>query len=193
MALPAYQLSPTRVIGDFLSPDDRLRSSLLVDYEMGGLAIGDPSRGLRLQPWEARVWAGMIQTRPEAGGSWYDITSDVDITEIALAFDQNMRPSVSYVAGGVAKFYWYDAFTAAFATTTLTGASSPVVTMDDKREMQVGLNDVLLFYLKAGRVMHRVQRDRYLIEYDLAPIPTGTTRILQWGMSNINRIQLAFR
>lgn len=192
MAMPANTLSPLPAASAFLEPDDRVRASLLVDYEMGGVDIGDPSQGLQVKAWEARVDGNNIQTRPESGGSWTTITSDSSITEIALAFDQNMRPTVAYVASGVAKMYWYDAVSAAYVTTTYAGASSPVVTMDDKRDMQVGLNDVLLFYLQGGRVKHRRQRDRYTIEYDLEDVPTGMTRITRWGFTVGNRIQLEF-
>lgn len=192
MAMPENILSEDPVAATMLDPDGRGRSTLLVDYELGGAGVGDPSQGLQVQVWEARVSAGVIQTRPDGVGAWTDITSDTDITEIALAFDQNMRPTVAYVAGGVAKMYWYDAVAAAYVTSTFTGATSPVVTMDDKRPMQIGLNDVLLFYLKAGRIMHRRQRDRYTIEYDLGAVPTGMTRIVRWGRTVANRVQLEF-
>lgn len=192
MAMPANTLSPLPAASAFLEPDDRVRTSLLVDYEMGGADIGDPSQGLQVKAWEARVSAGTIQVRPDGSGAWTNVVSDTGITEIALAFDQNMRPTVAYVAGGAAKLYWYDAVTAAYVTTTYAGASSPVVTMDDKRDMQVGLNDVLLFYLHSGRVKHRRQRDRYTIEYDLADVPLGKTRITRWGFTAGKRIQLEF-
>lgn len=192
MAMPENQLSPDPIMGDYLSPDDRIRSSLLIDYELGGIGIGDPSQGLQCQVWETRLFTGIIQTRPESGGVWYDIVSGASITEISLAFDQVMRPSVAFVDSGNSKFYWYDANSTSYVTTDLIGATSPVVMMDDKRDMEVGLNDVLLFYLLSGRVKHRRQRDRYLIEYDLAAVPTGTTRIRRSGMTRANRIMLEF-
>lgn len=192
MAMPANTLSSLPAYSAFLAPDDRVRASLLVDYEMGGVDIGDPSQGLQVKAWEARVDSDNIQVRPDGAGAWTTVTSDVGITEMALAFDQNMRPTVAYVAGGVAKMYWYDATAASYVTTTYPGAASPVVTMDDKRPMQVGLNDVLLFYLQGGRVKHRRQRDRFTIEYDLADVPTGMTRIARWGFTEGKRVQLEF-
>ncbi|TXH55300.1 MAG: hypothetical protein E6Q97_09080 [Desulfurellales bacterium] len=192
MAMPANTLSPLPTYSAFLAPDDRVRASLLVDYEMGGADIGDPSQGLQVKAWEARVDGSDIQVRPDGAGAWTTVTSDSGVTEIALAFDQNMRPTIAYVAGGVAKLYWYDATAAAYVTTSFPGAESPVVTMDDKRDMQVGLNDVLLFYLQDGRVKHRRQRDRYTIEYDLEDVPTGMTRIARWGFTEGKRVQLEF-
>ena len=192
MAMPANTLSSLPAYSAFMAPDDRVRASLLVDYEMGGADIGDPSQGLQVKAWEARVDGNNIQVRTDGTGAWTTVTSDASITELALAFDQNMRPTVAYVAGGTAKMYWYDAVAAAYVTTSYPGATSPVVTMDDKRDMQIGLNDVLLFYLQGGRVKHRRQRDRYTIEYDLADVPTGMTRIARWGFTAGKRIQLEF-
>lgn len=192
MAMPENMLSTEPILGEYLYPDNLVRTSRLVDYELGGIAIGDPSQGLEVQIWEARVAASVIQTRPLDSGAWTDVVGDSAITEIALAFDQNMRPSVAYMAGGVAKFYWYDADSISFVTSTFAGATSPVCCMDDKRKMEIGLNDVLLFYLLGGRVMHRRQRDRYLIEYDLAAVPDGVSKIRRWGMHNALRIMLEF-
>lgn len=192
MALPAALFSPTPVPGEFLAPDDRVRPSLLVDYEMGGVALGDPSQGLQVQVWEARVDSGMIQVRPEGVGGWTDVVSDTGISEIALAFDQNMRPTVAYVASGVAKMRWFDAVAAAYVISTFAGATSPVVTMDDKRPAQIGLNDIVLFYLRGGRVYYRVQRERFINEYDLAAVPENVSRIKRWGMTDQLRVQLEF-
>lgn len=192
MSMPLNILSPDPITGAFLPPDDRIRTSLLVDYELGGVAIGDPSQGLEVQIWEARVSGNTIQIRPEGSGAWTDIVSGASITEITLAFDQSMRPSITFVDSGVASFYWYDADTVNYVTSTFPGATSPVCCMDDKRTMEVGTNDVLLFYLRDGRVMHRRQRDRYLIEYDLAAVPDRAGRIRRWGMHNALRIMLEF-
>lgn len=192
MAMPENIFSDPPVPAAFLPPDDRFRSDPLIDYELGGIAIGDPSQGLQVQVWECRVAAGMIQVRVEGVGLWTDVISDVGITEVSLAFDQNMRPTVSYMAGGACKLYWYDADIPGFTTSTFAGGSSPVVMMDDKRAMEIGLNDILLFYVRGDRVIHRLQRDRFLIEYDLAPVPAGSTRIQRAGMTVANRVQVEF-
>ncbi len=192
MAMPENTFSDPPVPAAFLPPDDRVRLNLLIDYELGGIALGDPSQGLQVQVWECRVAAGMIQVSVEGSGTWADVIGDADITEVSLAFDQNMRPTVSYMAGGVAKLYWYNADIAAYMTSTFPGAVSPVVMLDDKREMEIGLNDILLFYIADGRVMHRLQRERFLIEYNLAPVPAGSTRIQRAGMTVGNRVQVEF-
>lgn len=192
MGLPLNEFSSTPAPAAFMAPDSRLRLDLLVDYELGGVDLFDASQGLMVQVWEARVSGGVVQVKPESAGTWTDVLTDSGITEIALAFDQNMRPVVAYVAGGVAKMRWFDTVPAAFVTTTFTGASSPVVTMDDKRALQMITNDVLLFYIKAGSVYCRQQRDRFSVERLLGAVPAGSTRFKRWGMSEALRVQLEF-
>lgn len=193
MSLPLNEFSSTPAPSLFLAPDGRLRLSLLADYELGGVDLFDASQGLMVQVWEARVVGGTtIQVKPEAGATWTDVTTDTAITEVALAFDQNMRPVVAYVAGGVAKMYWFDSIPATFVTTSFSGASSPVVTMDDKRALEMLSNDVLLFYIRSGTVYYRQQRDRFTIERSLGAVPAGQTRFKRWGMGDALRLQLEF-
>ena len=52
--------------------------------------------------------------------------------------------------------------------------------------------DVLLFYIRAGNVYYRQQRDRFSIERLLGAVPVGMTRFLRWGMSTTLRVQLEF-
>lgn len=192
MGMPLNMLSPEPVISEYRSPDNRVRSSRLVDYELGGVAIGDPTEGLQVQVWEGQVAVNEIQVRPESGGSWTTVTTGIDITDISIAFDQNMRPTVAYVDSGVAKLYWYDAVEADYVTSEFPDALSPVAMLDDKRDMQIGLNDILLFYVLDGELIHRLQRDRFLVEYNLGPIPQGTTQIRRAGMTVGLRIMLEF-
>ena len=53
--------------------------------------------------------------------------------------------------------------------------------MDDKREREVGLNDVVLFYLLDGRVIMRRQRDRYSI----AVAPTNVVVLDAKGQAHV--------
>ena len=192
MALPSNAASSTAISAPFLAPDDIIRSSLLVDYELAGADVNDPSQGLQVQNWEARLSGNAMQCKPVSGSTWTTITSVASVTELALAFDQNMRPAVAYVAGGVAYFYWYDTTPAAYVTTTLTSATSPICSMDDKRLAESQSRDMILCYIRAGTVYYRQQRDRFTIERSLGAVPSGKTRIRRWGMSEIYRFQLEF-
>lgn len=193
MALPQNELSDPAVAAvDYFEPDGRVRTSLLTDYELGGIAIGDPSQGLQVQIWEGQYSGGKVQIKPETGSTWADVLTIADLTEFTFTFDQNMRPAVAYIAAGAAAFYWFDTVPATYVTTALPSAASPVITLDDKRPMQLAANDVLLFYLRSGRVYYRQQRERFGTERDIGAIPSGTTRITRWGMSKAFRLQLEF-
>lgn len=191
MTLPGGQLSTTPIVSDILSPDGRDRVDFSVDYELGGIALNDPSQGLQYQVWVAYVRDGTIYARPEDGGAETAITSDTNITEVSLSFDQNMRPTLAYVANGVTKLYWYDTQIGGPTTTTFAGAFSPFLTLDDKRESQLGTSDLLFFYLRDGSLYYRQQRDRFGVEYQLATgIPVSVDRIVRVGMGTNLRLQV---
>lgn len=193
MAMPGNTFSAEPVASDFEEPDDRARSNLLVDAELGGVAIGDASQGLMVQVWEARYEAPWIQVSIEGADDWTNVVESTGVTELALAFDQNMRPTVAFMAGGVGKLWWYDGSVPGYVLSELAGVRSPVVSLDDKRASQTGRSDVLLFYLVGGRIKHRLQRDRYLVEYDVGEVTDITARIRRWGFTKGKRFQLDIR
>jgi hypothetical protein len=98
------------------------------------------------------------------------VFSEEGITEISLAFDQNMQPVVGYIASGVAKLRWFSAGISQYVTTELSASSRSIfLTMDDKRKAATegNLNDVLVFYLRDDALLFRQQRDLYAIERNL--------------------------
>lgn len=158
-----------RLGGLFLPPDDRA-SGEPIDYELGGIGIGDSSEGSTYQIWVAITDGVSIWIHPENSPETKTyITSGDGITFIALAFDQLMRPTVAYTDNTGTKLYWYDSIIQDYTTTTFPGAKSPKLTLDlkNKTASDSGLSDIQFFYIKNNKVYHRTQRDRYGIEYDL--------------------------
>jgi hypothetical protein len=115
--------------------------------------------------------------------------SSSGITEVALAFDQNMEPTIAYLENGLVKLRWFDISVNSIVTTSYAGASSPMLTMDDKRAVAGADNDVIFGYTRDGQVRYRQQRDRYLTEYTLGAIFAPGARILQLGMGTNLRLQ----
>lgn len=192
MSLPLGVLSTLVARASFLPPDDIARNRLTVDYELGGVALSDPSQGLLVQVWTADTDGSTVTVSAPLAGATV-VTSDTGITEIAFTFDQNMRPTVAYRAGAANKLYWYDTFLG--ATTTLTLASditSMRLCHDDKRAQMQGTSDMLLFYIRAGSLRYRQQRDRFLTEYALATLPVGAVYIRRVGMSGGLRLQIEY-
>lgn len=193
--LPNHTLSLVPIPGYYLPPDD-IDPSKIKDYELGGIALQDPSQGLKVQVWEAYLEQRLGNTGADiwitsANHGPSIIFTGGNITEISFTFDQNMRYFLTYVESGQAKLYWYDAVAAGYVVTNLpVGARSPRCCLDDKRAMQVGVSDILLFYVRADNVLCvREQRDRYLVEYVLqAGVLLDVLRV---GMTTVNRVQIS--
>lgn len=191
--IPEKRLSNTPVIGRYVGADERL-GRRIGDFENGGVALNDPTQGFNVNVWELYLQGNEARVRTVPNGAPTVLFSDTDITRLKLAFDQNMRPAVAYVADGVAKLWWYDSTIPGNRTTTIQGATEPVLCLDDKRDGQRDFSDILLFYLKDGEdeaarhLYMRAQRDRYTIEYDIGLLPAGARNILQVGMADNLRL-----
>lgn len=184
--IPEQRLSTVAVPSEFLSPDDEDLPTW-VAKELGGIGLNNPSQGLQVQTWTLRFVSGDIRisapNTPEV-----TLFSAVGITELDLAFDQNMRPVVSYVQSGQAKFRWYDSLVESQVITDLpAGTITPRVTLDDKRFFSYGSSDVILAYVLNGNLYFRAQRDRFGVEYLLKENVGG--RLIRIGMNNNNRLQ----
>ena len=190
--MPGDALDPIGVAVDLLPPDDDGRPSLTEDYEMGGIALNDPSQGLLVQHWRARLDGDDVLVGPDPYSSESVVITDADITELSLAFDQNMRPTIAYVAAGVTKLYWYDTVPEQHVTTVFNAEDrSPFVTMDDKRAPAtlINTNDVLFFYIRGTTLYYRQQRDRFQTERALATVGADQF-IVKCGMSRALRVQV---
>jgi hypothetical protein len=190
MSLPGNVLSSTPIKSALISPDDSERKNLREDFERGGVAVNDPTQGLDVKTWRGWTDGASIFVAPLPGLTPVTtVTTGVGITEVALAFDQNMEVTVAYVEGGATKLRWYDTQASATVTTTWTGARSPMLTLDDKRATAGAANDVIFAYIRDGQARYRQQRDRYSVEYTLGPVPSDSARIEQLGMGVNNRLQ----
>jgi hypothetical protein len=192
--LPQQALSTTPQKAGFLFPDNVVRRTELEDYEMGGLALSDPSEGLLYQAWQGEINAtSKIATlTPLDTGSPVDIfTETVTPVEFSFSFDLNMRPfSVTRFADNTAKLRWYDASIPGNTITTYTDILSCMLCLDDKRPVNSGQADVLLTYLKTDNKLYfRAQRERFLIEYLLGDLVAPGLRITNFGMGKNLRVQ----
>lgn len=157
-----------------------------IDYEYGPIAIQDPSKGSMHQIWRARMENQYVYL--SAPNTAEFVLLDLPkVTEISFTFDQNARHIFVYVQDGIAKMRWYDTDAASYITTVF-GADviTPRITLDDKRDSQRGVSDVLLFYQRDSKLMMRMQRDRYGIEYALAS--NVTDGVVKCGMMRNLRV-----
>lgn len=193
--IPMGRLSTTLVYAPFLAPDDVDPPNEFIDYELGGRALNDASEGLQVHTWTASfdsISAGNVSLAAPGFPETVIFTAP-GITEISLAFDQNMRPFFAYVQDGQAKFRWYDTVVGTNVITNLNVADQwPRCCMDDKRDMQTsqGTNDIILAYVRAGNLYYRQQRDRFEVEYLLYTGVVG--RLVRVGKNIFNRLQFMF-
>lgn len=163
--LPGDVLSTQPVIAPF-SGARGLPVTDTIDYEGGGIALNDTSRGLLYQRWRGRILRDdVVLDAPEVPETV--IYSEPGITQISFTFDQNMRPVLAFVRDGLPFLHWYDPIEQGMVVTPLgEGIATPRVTLDDKRQTQTGISDVVLAYKRLGQLFIRYQRDRFQIEYD---------------------------
>lgn len=184
--LPDGVLSTTPVTAGFLSPRDAPPQPL-VDYELGGVGISDPSQGLMLKSWRMRWVDGEFIADAPAVAPTVLLTR-AGVTEFSFTFDQNMKPFITWVEAAGAFYYWYDTTVNAYRTVALSSdVITPKCSLDDKRINQLVRSDIILAYIRAGALCYRQQRDRFGVEYTLKADAGGYLRRV--GMNNVWRFQ----
>ena len=162
------------------------------DFETGGVALDDPSQGLQVKVWRAWIKDDKIYI-DNADIAPVLAYSGTALSEVSLAFDQNMRFALALVEDGTAKLNWYDTTIPGRTTLTFVDAVTPRICMDDKRRMAEGANDIILAYISGGKLCYRRQRDRFLTEFErtdlVAENGAGDYRLVRFGMADTLRLQ----
>ena len=171
----------------FLAP--RSKSYAVTEsWEQGGVGLSDTSQGLVSHIW--RAWtdskAIYIQRSDLPKDTAKTLLAAPDITELDFTFDQNMRPVLTYVSGGIAKLYWYDTVSQSQTVTDFPNAKNPRVSLDDKRAFNTANSDVIFAYINNDQLCCRYQRERYGIEHVLHQLPPKT-QLVKIGMGTANR------
>ena len=193
--LPQNSLSDIFIPGAFLPPDN-LPVSATTSIELGGIGLSNSSQGSQVQTWTAQLYnAGLVNSYVAVSSpntSSTVLLTVPNIIWITLAFDQNMKPALSYMANGTTYLWWYDNTIPGYTTLTmLAGTKYPQMTLDDKRALSIslGLSDMILVYLRGTNMYVRNQRDRFTIEYVLSTAITMVNpQIYKIGMATSDRV-----
>lgn len=198
--LPLNSLSTQAIQGAYLYPYAVVRSSLVEDFQIGGIGLQNPSQGHQTDLWYGYWDTGTnsAYVRKGIGGTDIFLHTESNVFEFAFTFDQNMRwVTMVTLTDGTSKFRWYDSSVAAYVTTVYTGIASVRLVLDDTRflQLQTGATDVIMTYIKlaTNELCFRAQRDRYLIEYILYSPLSANLLISNFGMHNRLRLQWRFR
>lgn len=179
------------VDGEFMYP--RSKSYPLTEsWDNGGVALSNPSEDLTKYVWQAWTDGTSIMVKRDDLDTSHVVLTDINITEVDLTFDQNMRPCIAYVANGISKLYWYDAEQASQVINEYPDIRNPRVSLDDKRRFNVSNSDIIFAYQKGDTLCFRIQRERFTVERVLA---TDPKKRLLWriGMGRKNRFLFYWR
>jgi len=192
--IPGNTLSTSPQPADFVPPDDRYpvtsKEGTPIDWELGGIALNDPSEGFLVQVWEFTITGGNVTVGVEGSLDPPEILIPAArVTEISGSFDSAMNPILAYVQDEEVKLRWYNPDVTGYATTAFPGYRTPRLTLDDKRPNHDTDRDVLLFAMKGDTLVYRQQRDKYGTERALS---TDTTyfELGRVGMNRGNRVQI---
>lgn len=189
--LPQNVISSPPFPAPYLAKADADETDPTVSYELGGIALNDPSRGREVQIWTARI-SGQDIKLSSAGNPEITLFSAPGVlTAVSLAFDSNMQPTVSYIEDGVVKLYWFNTIPSQFVMTDYPGATSGRVCTDDKRDSQFEASDVIFAYVRDDILYWRQQRDRYDIERMAGPC--DGLQLYRLGMNTLRRLQFELR
>lgn len=188
MSIPGNKLSSIPIVLPLLEPNDRPVTPL-TDWCRGGVALSDPSQTLDYQNWSIALEGEDVVVIPETVGSPSVIFSRPGITELSLAFDNNMRPNISFVQNGDAIHYFFDPVPNDYTFLNLpAGAITPRCTIDDVRPTQVQTSSVILGYVIDGILYMRDQRDRFTIEYEMGEVERPLVKIGMGAQGNVRRL-----
>ncbi len=182
-------LSTVPVPSAFIEQVSR-RTVPLIDYEMGGVNVADASQGLNVKLWKLESNGAQMLLSAD-GVPAIELFTRPNVSQVALAFDQNMRPHVAFMQEGVAWLWWYDSQASAMVFSSFAGVTTPRLTTDDKRSNQVGNSDVILAYVRANGLYFRMQRERFQVEHLLKAAVNA--ELIAIGMNRGNRLQFRMR
>ncbi len=188
--LPGIQFSTESQPAAFLYPANLRGYAARVAYSIGGVALGDISKGIRHQLWRVYYVPETLEVRlTNESGFDQAMFKAYKVTELSLAFDFSMRAQIAYTENGQTWLRQFNLAGDESIKRAIPNATFPRLTLDDKRQEQAGTADVLLFYLRAGNICCRIQRESFLTEHILAR-EVEDTRLGRVGMTTGWRVQV---
>ena len=177
-------------VADYMSPYPAIKKPL-VDYHRGGVALNDASKGLDIQNWKIEVRDNKVYISGDTVAESeipIDIPDGNTIEWISLAFDQNMHYVVAYsLDNNDSYLYYFNLVTNTNSSLPLGKVNTPIVRMDDVRFVNSANNDIILSYVRDGKLICRIQKDKYEVEYELSG--SVSANLLQCGITTGSRFQ----
>ena len=177
------------VAAELLHPDEH-DPEFVRDYERGGVALRETVAGINQKEWIFYIEDRTIFAKIADTDVQFPIITDKDFIEVVGSFDRNMNPVLVYFADNAYYFYWFDTVTNKYVTEELTSdVSSPRLCHDDKRNEALVYSDVILTYIKDTKLIYRLQRDRFTLNYIAGEKGIKGREIIRFGMNKSLRLQ----
>ena len=177
------------VAAELLRPDEH-DPEFVRDYERGGLALRETSGGINQKQWMFFIEGMTIYAKIMDTEDKFPVLSGKNFKEVVGSFDRNMNAVLVYFADNAYYFYWFDTVTNKYVTEELTSdVSSPRLCHDDKRDEALVYSDVILTYIKDTKLIYRLQRDRFTLNYIAGEKGIKGREIIRFGMNKSLRLQ----
>lgn len=163
---------------------ESLKKTGLVDYEKGGVALGDSSEGLNKYDWTFKVvnkTQGVLSRDGFPETIVYEFsTKPIDV---AFCFDQSMNIVIAWQDKDFNLYLRrYNSTTNSFQVLNLGIGKCPRLTLDEKRSEFISNSDVILGYIANNTLLYRVQREGYLIIHTVEQNMLPSQRLARIGV-----------
>lgn len=142
---------------------ESLKKTGLVDYEKGGVALGDSSEGLNKYNWELNVVSNTKAMLHREGITPIQVfTYPSKPLDVAFCFDQSMNVVLAWQDSEFNLYLRrYNSATNSFQVLNLGIGKCPRLTLDEKRSEFISNSDVILAYITNKSLVYRVQREGF--------------------------------
>lgn len=159
MSVPALTLTPFPMPGDFAYLV-RAERDQLVDFEQGGIALNDGSKGTDIQLWSGVYTAGgFVLSAPSVAPTV--VWSTPGVIRFGFSFDQNMEPVIAYEDASGAHVRFFGANHQFDIQDLEAGATNICISADDNRPFNTLNRNVILGYNVGNSLNVRVQFESY--------------------------------
>lgn len=156
-------------MAEFLPPRNR-HYPMDVAYCEAGPTMTRAEDGMLGYVWKAYLDGNKVCVKREDLDEVHVITTQDNITQLDITFDQTMRPFLCYVKNDLPYYYHFNAEDSSYSEVAL----DPTVTYPrcalDKPD-SIPSSDIYIGYHHNGNLCYRIQRERFTKEYVLATLP----------------------
>lgn len=156
-------------LAEFLPPRNR-HYPMDIAYCEAGPTMTKAEDGMLGYVWKAFLRGNEICVRREDLDEIHIITTQENITQLDITFDQTMRPFLCYVKGSLPYYYHFNKDDSSYSEVAL----DPTVTFPRcalDMPYDIPNSDIYIGYNRNGNLCYRIQRERFTREYILATIP----------------------